>query len=124
MDIQDRVLLALEEKGLDQKDLARHLGIAASTLNGWLKLKRSIPSEFAIPICVFLGKTPEFILLGNEKEPLQTEQLVLHDAAGDIVINPEAERLAKLRADEALTRRIEEVARAVLTGAEHQHNQG
>lgn len=123
MDIQDRILSALEEKGLDQKDLALSIGVAASTLNGWLKLKRSIPAEYAIPICVFLGKSPEYILMGNEKEPPVIGQLVLHDAAGGIVNDQEAERLVKLRADQALTRRIEEVAQEVLKRAERPHSQ-
>lgn len=67
MSISQNVKSLLTQKKLTQKDLSVHLGIGSSTVNNWLKLDRSIPAEFIIPICEFVGVSPYFLLTGNEK---------------------------------------------------------
>lgn len=67
MNINQSIKLFLEDKKLTQKALSQHLGVAASTINNWLKLERSIPAEYIIPICEFLDITPYILLTGQEK---------------------------------------------------------
>lgn len=65
MNINQRILDVLSQKGATQKDMCSALGIAPSTLNNWLKLNRSIPSEFLIPICEFLNVEVSWLLTGE-----------------------------------------------------------
>ena len=67
MDINQNIKSFLEDRKLTQKALAQHLGIATSTINNWIKLKRSIPAEYIIPICEFFDVTPYILLTGQEK---------------------------------------------------------
>jgi len=67
MTINERILQNIQLRHTTQKDLAEHLGIGASTLNNWLKLGRSIPAEYIIPICEFLEVTIEYLLSGENK---------------------------------------------------------
>lgn len=68
MNISQNVKQLLESKNQTQKALASHLGIATSTINNWIKLDRSIPAEYVIPICEFLEITPYYLLTGNESK--------------------------------------------------------
>ncbi|RKI37791.1 helix-turn-helix domain-containing protein [bacterium D16-51] len=66
MTINERISEILHyHKELTQKQLAQTIGIAASTVNNWLKLGRSIPAEYIIPISEFLGVDCEFLLTGK-----------------------------------------------------------
>ena len=47
------------------------MSIATSTINNWIKLNRSIPAEYIIPICEFLNITPYYLLTGKEKEEFE-----------------------------------------------------
>ena len=67
MNINQNIKSLLESKKLTQKALSQHLGIATSTINNWLKLNRSIPAEYIIPICEFFNTTPYTLLTGQEK---------------------------------------------------------
>lgn len=65
--INERITEILySNKNLTQKNLAISIGIAASTVNNWLKLGRSIPAEFIIPISEFLGVGCEYLLTGKK----------------------------------------------------------
>lgn len=74
MNVSQNIKKILEEKNLTQKALSKHLGIATSTINNWIKLNRSIPAEYIIPICEFLDISPYLLLTGKEKSS-PTEQL-------------------------------------------------
>lgn len=66
--INDRIIEILHKnKDLTQKQLAQSIGVATSTVNNWLKLGRSIPAEFVIPICEFFNISCDFLLTGEEK---------------------------------------------------------
>lgn len=69
MDINQNIKFFLEDKNLTQRALSQHLGIATSTVNNWIKLNRSIPAEYIIPICEFFNTTPYILLTGQEKSP-------------------------------------------------------
>lgn len=67
MNINQNIKFFLEDRKLTQKALSQYLGVATSTINNWLKLNRSIPAEYIIPICEFLHVTPYVLLTGQEK---------------------------------------------------------
>ncbi len=72
MTISERITDILSKKRLKQKDLSAYIDISTSTLNDWLKLNRSIPSEFIIPISEFLDVTPNYLLTGQEDTNITT----------------------------------------------------
>ena len=51
---------------LTQKELSTYISVAPSTLNNWIQLGRSIPSEYIIPICEFFDVSLEYLLTGKE----------------------------------------------------------
>ena len=71
MNISQKVQDELKKHNLTQKQLSNHLSIATSTINNWIKLNRSIPAEYIIPICEFLNITPYYLLTGKEKEEFE-----------------------------------------------------
>lgn len=66
MNINQRVQGLLNNSKLIQKELSTYISVAPSTLNNWIKLGRSIPSEYIIPICEFFGVSLEYLLTGKE----------------------------------------------------------
>lgn len=68
MNINQRVQELLNNSKLTQKELSTYISVAPSTLNNWIKLGRSIPSEYIIPICEFFGVSLEYLLTGKENE--------------------------------------------------------
>ena len=67
MNINQRVLELLHNSNKSQKALSFAISVPASTLNNWIKLGRSIPSEYIIPICEFFDVSVEYLLTGEEK---------------------------------------------------------
>ena len=65
MTVHDRILEMLTKHRLMQKDLAAYLDLSTSTLSSWLKFKRSIPVEYAVPICEFLRVDLKWLLTGK-----------------------------------------------------------
>ena len=65
MNISQNLSHIINEKKITQKALSKQLGVPTSTINNWIKLNRSIPSEFIIPICEFLDITPYLLLTGE-----------------------------------------------------------
>ncbi len=49
----------MEPNGISGRNLARHLGVAASTLNRVLKERSSVTPEMALRLSKVLGRTPE-----------------------------------------------------------------
>ena len=85
MNIAENINVILKKQNLQQKELANYLGIAPSTLNGWLKLGRSIPSEYLIRISEFLKVSTDY-LLGKTNEPnkISGNQIKTGDINGDM----------------------------------------
>lgn len=71
MNISQKIQDELKKHNFTQKELSTHLNIATSTINNWIKLNRSIPAEYIIPICEFLDITPYYLLTGKEKEEFE-----------------------------------------------------
>ncbi len=66
MTVGQRVLYLIEKQGRKRSDLANHLGTSNSTINGWKEENRSPSATYILPICEFLGVTPEFLLSGKD----------------------------------------------------------
>lgn len=79
MVISNMIVTLLKQKGLKQVDLCKKVGIPKSTLNNWLKLGRSIPSEYIIPICEFFDVPVEYLLTGEEINNNSTEYQLSDD---------------------------------------------
>lgn len=69
MSATEKITEILEEKGLKQSDLCCHLNIRNSTFTNWKKRNTDPPSKFIIPICEFIGVSPEYLLTGSESKP-------------------------------------------------------
>ena len=68
MDINTIIINELQKKKNTQKQLAEYIKVSTSTVNNWLKLGRSVPAEYIIPISEFLKINPYYLLTGEEKE--------------------------------------------------------
>lgn len=62
----------LEEKGLQQKDLAAAVSLPQSTVSAWNQRDRDVPSRYLLPIAQFLN-VGVYELLGAE-EPERTDR--------------------------------------------------
>lgn len=118
MDIQDRVIDALKKCGRTQKELGNCISVSASTLNSWLKQKRDIPSQYILPIADFLGVTVIYLLTGQDEEPyVQKEEMPkLFGVKGNQIapdLSEEELKALKLLTNEAVTKRMQEIARQV-----------
>lgn len=68
MRIGQRVFDLLEKQSKKQVELANHLGLTTSTVNGWRQENRNPSSDLIIPICKFFNIAPEFLLTGEERQ--------------------------------------------------------
>lgn len=55
--------------------MAAFLNTRSSTVHGWAQ-SRSPSAEYILPICEFLGVTPEYLLSGKDPEPVTEESLL------------------------------------------------
>ena len=59
----------LKENGLRQSDLAKHLGITRSSVNGWIKGKHSLCSEKLKQVALFFQVDVKWLKDGKKKYP-------------------------------------------------------
>lgn len=83
MNINQRVQNLLDNSKLTQKELSKYISVASSTLNNWIKLGRSIPSEYIIPICEFFGVTVDYLLTGTETKHSPVPETKTEQAMSD-----------------------------------------
>ena len=70
----------LEEIGLTQSGLAKHIGVLPKTINEICRGKRGISAEMAMKLCKALGKSPQFWLnLQNNWALSQLNEAVFED---------------------------------------------
>ena len=99
MNISQNLSHIIKEKKITQKALSKQLGVPTSTINNWIKLNRSIPSEFIIPICEFLDITPYLLLTGenvSSKSVLGPDEQELLDVYNSL--SPKSQGQVKERA--------------------------
>lgn len=61
MDIGYQLQLLLDEKGMKQKELARSLNLAASTINGYIKNKRQPDADTLIQLAAYFNTSTDYI---------------------------------------------------------------
>lgn len=66
MDIINRILDILSDKGLKQADLCNYVGIKYNVFTTWKTRGTEPPTKFLIQICDFLGVSPYYLLTGEE----------------------------------------------------------
>lgn len=105
MTIGERIAQLLDEQGKLAKDLARHLGIDASSVTGWVR--GSWPSsKYIIGISQFLEVSVEYLLTGEVGEGTETKK----DADAITGISDDALRMA------CLWDNLDEAGKAIILG--------
>ena len=84
MNINQRVQELIYNSNVSQKALSSAISVPTSTLNNWIKLGRSIPSEYIIPICEFFDISTDYLLTGKE------------DTSSNIKLDSNEQRLLKM----------------------------
>lgn len=66
--INDRLIAALKSnKSFSQKGMSLATGISTGTINAWVVRGTAMSAEFVVPVCKYLGVSPEY-LLGMDDE--------------------------------------------------------
>lgn len=121
----DRIMGLLKSNHMTAKELTSRLGVSQSTVTDWKNGKTKPSAEHIIGISQIFGVSTDYILLGEQKEPSEEGQLQWYDSKKEPIMLPgEVARLSELRADQALTARIEEVAQAVYEKEQRRDNRG
>lgn len=71
MTIAQRLENALETKNLYKNAAAKHIGVAATTLQTWISRGTDFPAQYVVPLCEFLEVSPTWLLTGQEVLPAQ-----------------------------------------------------
>lgn len=66
--VVERILEAAKQAGLDQKDLAKRIGVRQPTITEWKKGTTSSYTKYIVQIAEVTGTTVEHLLTGEEKE--------------------------------------------------------
>ncbi len=116
MSIGERIAHLLAEQNKKESDLAKYLNTRQSTVQNWTKRGTNPSAEMIVPLCSFFGVTPNYLLTGHEIEPPKVEQLKeWTDTEGNtFTATDEQAELARLRINDALTKRVEEIVQEVL----------
>lgn len=116
MTIIQRIYELLAKTQKKPSDLAKAINVSTGQMSTW-KIRNTDPPARLIPeIAQFLGVSTNYILTGREVEPPTMEQLKeWTDMSGnDFTATDEQSELARLRINDALTKRVEEIVQEVL----------
>ena len=71
MTICERLFTEMDNRGLIAAELCRILDVKSNTVTNWRQRNTDPPAKYILPICDFLGCSPEYLLTGQEtkKEP-------------------------------------------------------
>lgn len=77
MTINQRIseYIAAHKKEFTQKGLCEFIKVPQSTMNNWLRMDRSIPAEYVIPISEYLNVSADYLLTGNEYTRLSANNI-------------------------------------------------
>lgn len=112
-EIVERILGLLKKDNMSAKELTTLLGVNRSTISEWKKGKIKPSIEHIIKIADIFHVSTDYILTGVDRDMLKKESLIGAYAidGGEVKPTTDEEALVKLRANEALTKRIEEMFR-------------
>lgn len=120
MSIGERIANLLKEQNKKESDLAKYLNTRQSTVQNWTRRGTNPSAEMIVPLCTFFGVTPNYLLTGHEVEPPKVEQLKdwVDTDGNKFIASDEQAELARLRINDALTKRVEEIVQEVLKDRE------
>lgn len=75
MEIIERILKTMDEKGIKQVDIANKLNINKSVIANWKKRKANPPLEYIEDICKILNVSISYIITGKETETNEIERI-------------------------------------------------
>ncbi len=75
MEIIERILKTMDEKGIKQVDIANTLDINKSVIANWKKRKANPPLEYIEDICKILNVSLSYIITGKETETSEIERI-------------------------------------------------
>ena len=111
-EIVDRIIQLMQKKHMTAKKLSEIIGVSPNAVSEW-KTGRIKPSiEHIIKIAQVFDVSTDYILTGVDRDALKKESLIgAYDVldGGEVTSTAEEEALVKLRANDALTKRIEEM---------------
>lgn len=70
MHINERIFSLLAKKKCTQQYFAEYLGVSDKTVSTWKSRGSTPPAEYIHPIAKFFGVSVEYILTGEEDEPI------------------------------------------------------
>jgi transcriptional regulator with XRE-family HTH domain len=120
MTIIQRIYELLAKTQKKPSDLAKAINVSTGQMSTW-KIRNTDPPARLIPkIAQFLGVSTNYILTGREVEPPTMEQLKeWMDMNGNtFTATDEQVELVRLRINDALTKRVEEIVQEVLKDRE------
>lgn len=65
MTVIERIIEVIDKKGFNQKDVCDQTGISQSTLSGWKKFYRNVPTDKVIAIADYLNVSLTYLLTGK-----------------------------------------------------------
>lgn len=66
MTICERLAQAIKDAKKSRKSVCDHIGITASTMQGWFARNIDFPAQYVMPLCKHLDITPQWLLEGSE----------------------------------------------------------
>lgn len=75
----DRIKIIRQELKLNQKEFARRIGVAATTMNNYEREEREPPIKILIAISKLSRRSLDWLLLGEDNESLIMKQLRLRE---------------------------------------------
>jgi transcriptional regulator with XRE-family HTH domain len=112
-DIIERILVLLKENNMTAKRLTELLNVNHSTITEWKTGKTKPSIEHIIKIAEIFDVSTDYILTGVDRDALKKDNLIgaCELDGSEVKSTTEEDALIKLRANEALTKRIEEMFR-------------
>lgn len=74
-DIVSRIILAMKEKGIDQKTLAAEIGVRPQAITEWKKGITASYTRYIQSISNVLGVSADYLLTGQVSEPAPDPEL-------------------------------------------------
>lgn len=118
MSIIERIYYLLGKTGKKNAHLAEYLDVSSGQISTWKRRGSDIPAKYVLPIAEFFGVSVMYLLTGEEQEANigGEEKPKFYDAKGNQIyqdLPDETLHALNLLKNEALTKRMQEIARQV-----------